>query len=221
MLSDFHVKTAEWLTSPVETSVSFLEDILRPTCSPQFGMDFQPSGVTANDHLFAPSPTSRWGEKDSASQHWKDSFNRPKSKEAVMFGSFEHSFMNHTRAVAERRSVSQYSDRNIQPFFPYQAQLPDRHPAEPMHFPQEQHPFETDRCSFAPSFSAQIHSPPQSNHFQPLNQFSHPSTFPPLRPRHTDMAHYPPSHMLERDPAFPLSSFRSPEHWSFPPMRLY
>lgn len=219
MLSGFHVKTAEWLTSPVETSVSLLDDILRPTFPPQFCMDFEPSEVTASDHLFAPSPTSCRGEKAPASQHWEDSFNRPKSKEAVMFGSFENSFMNHTRAVTGRRSVSRYSDSNIQPFFPYQAQLPDGHSAVPMHFPQD--PFETDRYSFAPSFSAQIHRPPQSNHFQPLTQFSHPSTCPPLRSHHTDMSHYPPSHMLERDPAPPLSSFPSPEHWSFPPMRLY
>lgn len=221
MLSGFHLKTAEWLTSPVETSVSHLDDILRPTCSPQFCMDFKPSGVTASDHLFAPSPTSCWGEKASASHHWEGSFNRPKRKEAVMFGSFENILMNHTRAVTERSSGSHYSDRNTRPFFPYQAQLPDKHSAEPMHCTPEQESLESDRYSFAPSFSAQMYRSQQSNHFQPYRQFCHPSKCPPFMSHHTDMMHYPPSYMLERDPAPPLSSFPSPEHWCFPPMRLY
>ncbi|CAB1417812.1 unnamed protein product [Pleuronectes platessa] len=38
---------------------------------------------------------------------------------------------------------------------------------------------------------------------------------------HTDMIHYPPSHLLERGPAPRLSSLPSPELWSFPPMKLY
>ncbi|TDH11599.1 hypothetical protein EPR50_G00062340 [Perca flavescens] len=201
-------QTAEWLTSPVETSVSLLDDILRPTCAPQFYMDFEPSGVTASDHLF--SPTSCWEEKASASHHWEDSFNRLKSKEAVMF--------NHTRAVPERSSWSQFSGINIQRFCPYQTQLPDRHSPAPTHFPREKDPFEVDRSSFAPSF-VQIHHPQQS--FQPFSQFSHPSPCLPLRSHHTDMMHYPPSHMLEKDTVPPLSSFPSPGHWSFPPMRLY
>nr|XP_033496936.1 uncharacterized protein si:dkey-250k15.4 [Epinephelus lanceolatus] len=210
-------ETAEWLTSPAETSVSLLDDILRPASPPQFCMEFEPCGVTASDHLF--SSTSHWGEKAAASQHWEDSFNRPKSRGAVMFDSFEDSFMKHTRALPERSSGSQYSGSSIKPFFPYKPQLPDRRSAEPVHFPQGKDPFETDRYSFAPSFSAQNNYPQLS--FQAFNQFSHPSTCPPLRSHHTDMTHYPPSYMLERDPAAPLSSFPSPEHWSFPPMRLY
>ncbi|XP_054476961.1 uncharacterized protein si:dkey-250k15.4 [Anoplopoma fimbria] len=210
-------QTAEWLTSPVETSVSLLDDLLRPTYPPQFCMDFEPSGGTTRYHLF--SPTICWGENASVSQHWEDSFSKPKNNKAVMFDSFENSFINHKRAVPERSSGSQYSSGNFQPFFPYQTQLPDRCSADPMHFPREKDPFETDTYSFAPSFSAHIHNPLQS--FQPLSQFSHPSTCPPLRSHHADMIHYPPSHTLERDPAAPLSSFPSPEHWSFPPMRLY
>ncbi|XP_039972982.1 uncharacterized protein si:dkey-250k15.4 isoform X2 [Xiphias gladius] len=213
-------RTAEWLTSPVDNSASLLDDILRPSCSPQFSMDFEPSASSASDHLFAPSPTSCWGEKASASQHWKNSFNRPKSKEPVIFDSFEKIFTNHSQAVRGSSCGPQDNDNNIQSFFPYQAQLPGRHSAEPLHFPQEQNPFETDRYSFAHSFSAQIHHSNQSNHFQPFSQFSLSSTCPPLRSHHTDMMHYPPSHMLERGPAPPFS-LPSPEHWSFPPMKLY
>ncbi|XP_029306866.1 proline-rich protein 19 [Cottoperca gobio] len=210
-------QTAEWLTSPVDSSVSILDDIFRPSCAPPFCMDFEPSEVTASDHLF--SPTSCWGHKASASQHWEDSFNRQRSNEAVMFDSFENGFMNNTRAVPESSSGSQYSGSTIQPFFPYQTQLPDGRSAEQMHYPQEKDPMKTDRYSFAPSFSAQMHHHQQS--FHPFSQFIHPSTCTPLSSHHTDMIHYPPSHMLERDPAAPLSSFPSPEHWSFPPMRLY
>ncbi|XP_038566923.1 uncharacterized protein si:dkey-250k15.4 [Micropterus salmoides] len=214
-------QTAEWLTRTVETSASLLHDILRPSCSPEFCMDFEPSGVTAISDLFAPSPTSFSGEKASVSQHWGDSFNKPKNNKAAMFGFFENSLMNRTRVFPDRSSGSRYSDSSIQPFFPYQAQLSHRQSAKPMHLPQKQNPFETDRYAFASSFSAQIHYPQQSNHFQPFSQFSHPSTCPPLRSHHTDMMHYPPSHMLEKDPAPPSPYFPSPEHWSFPPMRLY
>ncbi|XP_071326916.1 proline-rich protein 19 isoform X2 [Trachinotus anak] len=213
-------QTAEWLRSP-DTSASLLDEILRPRSSPQFSMDFEPSGASARDHLSVPSSTSYWGEKASASQHWEDSFNRPTSKESVIFDCFESSFMDHTTAVREKSCGPHYNDSNTKPLFPYQSHLPDRHSAEQMHFPQEQDPFETYRYSFAPSFSAQIHHPNQSNHFQPFSQFSHPLTCPPLRSHHTYMMHYPPSHMLERDPAPPLSSLPSPEHWSFPPMKLY
>ncbi|GAA6229633.1 uncharacterized protein LOC108880680 isoform X1 [Lates japonicus] len=212
---------SEWLTSPVDTSASLLDDILRPSCSPQFCMDFEPSGASACDHLFTLSPTSCWAEKASASQFWEDSFNRPKSKELFTFDSFDNSFMNHTRAARERSHGPEHNDSNIQPFFPYQTQLPDRHSAEPMHFAQEKDPSETDRYSFTPSFPTQSHNPNQSNRFQTFNQFSHPSSCPPLRSYHTDMTFYPPSHMLERSPAPPLSSLPSPELWSFPPMRLY
>lgn len=205
----------------MDTSVSLLDDILRPTHSPQFCMYFEPSRVITSEHLFAPSPTSCWGEKASASQHWKDRFNRPKSKDALMFGPVENSFVNQTRAVTERSSGSDYTDHNIQPFFPYQAQLLDRHSAGPMHCPQEQGPFEHDKYSFASAFSSKSHLPQQQNPFQPFNQFSLPLNCPPVRSHHTDMMNYPPSHMLDKDPAPPLSFFPSLEHWSFPPMRLY
>uniref|UniRef100_A0A3Q3ABX9 Uncharacterized protein n=1 Tax=Kryptolebias marmoratus TaxID=37003 RepID=A0A3Q3ABX9_KRYMA len=97
----------------------------------------------------------------------------------------------------------------IQPF-PFQDGLS----ANPMQFPQEQDPFEPDIYSLP----TQIHPHPQSSHFQPFDQLS---TYPTFRSRGTDMMHYPPSHMLERSLTPPPSSLQSPEHWSFPPMRLY
>ncbi|KAK5891892.1 hypothetical protein CesoFtcFv8_012323 [Champsocephalus esox] len=191
-------QTADWLTSPVETSVSIFDDITRPSCAPPFCMDFEPSGGTASSHLF--SPPSCWGQKASQSELWEDSFNGNSSNKHFTFDSFENTFKDNTRA--ERSST-------IQPFFPYQTQLPGRRPAELMHFPDP----------YAPSFSAHTHHPQES--FHAYSQFSHPSTGPPLRSHHTDMKHYPPSHMIDKDPAAPLSSFPSPEQWTFPPMRLY
>lgn len=195
---------------PLETPVSLLDNILRPACSPQFCMYFEPSGVTASEHLFDSSPTLCWGEKTSASQHWEDGLNRPKSKGAVMFGSVENSYMNQTRAAGERSSGSHYSGSIIQhhPAFPYQAKLPDAHLAR---CAPVQDPFKTDKFSFVSSSSTKRNHQQHSH----LNQFIPPLHYPLLRSHYTDMMNYPPSHMLEKDPAPSL------EHWSFPPMRLY
>lgn len=192
---------------PLETPVSLLDNLLRPACSPQFCMHFEPSGVTASEHLFNSSPTLCWGEKTSVSQQ----LNRPKSKGTVVFGSFENSYMSQTRAAAERSSGSRYSGSIIQhhPVFPYQAKPPDAHLAR---CAPVQDPFETGQFPFAPSFSTKRNQPQQHSHF---SQFIPPLHYPLLRSDFTDMVNYPPSHMLERDPAPSL------EHWSFPPMRLY
>ncbi|KAF3692124.1 hypothetical protein EXN66_Car007800 [Channa argus] len=204
-------RTAEWFTSPVTTSASLLEDILRPSCSPQFFMDSWPYGASSSDHLFFPSATPCWGNT-STSQKRKDGFNRLKTNESFMSDSFKNILKNNSEV--EESCGPHYTGINIQALFPYPAQLPYEH-SEPTHFPHKPEQFVTDRHSYAPSLSAQIHTPILSNQFIDL------STYHPLRSHHTDMMHYPPSHMLERDPAPPFSSFLSPEHWCFPPMRLY
>uniref|UniRef100_A0A3Q4HR55 Uncharacterized protein n=1 Tax=Neolamprologus brichardi TaxID=32507 RepID=A0A3Q4HR55_NEOBR len=110
------------------------------------------------------------------------------------------------------------TDPASKPSFPYQSQLPNTYAGEPMHIAQQEDPFGTDMYSCVPSFAAPVHH--QSSHFQPSNQFSHASACS-LKSQHTDIMHYPPSFILERDPAPSLSAFLSPEQWSFPPMRLY
>lgn len=197
---------------PVETSVSLLDDILRPTHSPQFCMYSEPI-----DELFTPSSTPCWGEEVTSFQHWGHRLNRPQNKDEVILGSFVNRFKNQTRAVTERSSGSH---SNIQPFFPYQAQKPDKHSVGQILCTREQGPFEFDKFSFSPSISAKSHSQ-QNNYFQPLNPFSGPLNSPPLRSHQTDLMNYPPSHILERDSARSLSSFPNLEPWSFPPMRLY
>lgn len=215
----FHVKIAEWLSDPTDTSASFLDGAVRPSCSPGFCMDSKPPGTSTVDHFFSPSATSCWPGKASTSQHWEDSWARPQRKESFMFDSFENSYFNHSGTVRESCG-SQYSGSNLQPLFPYPAQLPNGYTAETMHFPQEPDPFVADRYSYAPTFSAQIYNPNQSNYLQTFSQFSHPSACPPIRSHNTDMMHYSPSHMLEIKPAPPFTSL-SPEQWSFPTKRLY
>ncbi|XP_029137679.2 uncharacterized protein si:dkey-250k15.4 [Labrus bergylta] len=206
---------SEWFRRPEKTSASLLDDILRSPCSPEFIIDCKPSGI--RDHLYAPSPTSCWEGKKTVSPHWRDSFSRPKSKETLKFHSFENSFMNQTRAL----DGQEYSESNTPKFLSYQSQLLEKNSAEPIYFPQEQGVFETKRYSLPPSFTSQVLHPEQSHSFRPYSQFSLPTTHAPHRSHHTDMIHYPPSHMLERDTATSHSSLLSPEHWSFPPMRLY
>ncbi|KAK2844808.1 hypothetical protein Q5P01_011467 [Channa striata] len=188
-------RTAEWFPSPVAASGSLLEDFLRPVSSPPFFMDLWQSGASASDRLFSPSATSCWEGKTSAFQHKQSSFNR----------------LNN-RAVRERCGPH-YTGSSIK-LFPHPAQLPDEH-SEPKVFPREPEQIVTDRHTYAPSFSAQMYPRNLSN------QFVHLSTCPPPRYPNPDMMHYPPSHMLERDPGPPHSSSLSPEHWCFPPMRLY
>ncbi|XP_034554152.1 uncharacterized protein si:dkey-250k15.4 [Notolabrus celidotus] len=208
-------QTAEWFRRPEETSASLLDDNLRHLHSPQSCMDFESSGTS--DHLFAPSSTSCWEGKKSLFPHWGDSLSRQKSKETFTFDSFENSCMNQTRAL----DGPLYGTGNIQNFSPYQARLLERRSTEPIHFPQERDPFETERYSFASSFSSQVQHPDQVLSFKPFSHISQPTAYPLRMSHHTDMIHYPSSHMLEREAALSRSSLLSPEPWSFPPMRLY
>ncbi|XP_062255920.1 uncharacterized protein si:dkey-250k15.4 isoform X2 [Platichthys flesus] len=204
---------ADSLKRPVDSSARPSDDILRLSSFPEFRKNVEP------DYLFTSSPTSCWGDKASASQRWDVGLNRTKCKESVLFDPFDNSISDHTRTFREKSCGPQYND--TKPLFPYQTHMIDRHSAGPMHFPQEQHPFQTDRFSFTPSFSSQIQHPNPSSIFPPFNQSRPALTCPPISSYHTDMIHYPPSHMLERDPAPRLSSLPSPELWSFPPMKLY
>ncbi|CAI5663674.1 unnamed protein product [Oreochromis niloticus] len=209
-------QVTEWLASPADTADSVLDDILRPSLSPPLFMNFQ-TCEAPESILFAPSTTLCQREVASVPENWQGGLNWSKSKNSAMFGSFENSFMDQSSLFGNRSL--QYSGSNPQPFFPYQLQLPDTYTGEPMHIAQQEDPFGTGRYSCVPSFPAPVHH--QSNHFQSSSQFSHPSACSPLKSQHTDMMHYPPSFILERDPAPSLSAFLSPEQWSFPPMRLY
>uniref|UniRef100_A0A3B3U0H5 Uncharacterized protein n=1 Tax=Poecilia latipinna TaxID=48699 RepID=A0A3B3U0H5_9TELE len=135
--------------------------------------------------------------------------------ESDLLDLFQNNFVNQTRNLRERLSEQQPHHSNVQPFFSHQ----DRHSADLHVFPREQNPSKTDRFYFAPFFPSKSHRRSQSNHLQGFGQFS--PVHQNFRPDPTDMMHYPPSHMLERNLVPPSSSLPSPEHWSFPPMRLY
>lgn len=195
----------------METCVSLLDDILRPTHSPQLRMYSEPI-----DELFTLSSSPYWGEEVTSSQHWGHGLARPQNKDGVIFGSFVNRFKNQTRALTDSSSGSH---SNIQPFFPYQAQKLDKYSVGHVLCTQEQGPFEFDKFTFSPSISSKSHQ--QNNHFHPLNPSSGHFNSPPLRSYQTDLMNYPPSYILERDSAHSLSSFPNLEPWSFPPMRLY
>lgn len=205
----FNPKIADGLSDPAEPSGNFFEEAFRPSLSHPFTMAFEPSGSAPCD-LFAPSPKFFQNKK---AELWQDF--RSKSEESAFFDSFPKSFMNHTkREVREMTRELQTDYFDIQPFFHFQ----EGHSAEPAQFSKEQNLFEPARNVFAPLFPPQFHPHSQSSHCQPFEQFSARPTF---RSYQTDMRLYPPSHMLERSLTPPPSSLLSPEHWSFPPMRLY
>lgn len=207
----FHLKMAEDLTSPMDTSIKKCDEPSRPSMSHHFYVDFELSGAATSD-LFAPSPKLFQKEKAST-ELWKDF--KSKSEEPALFDPFQTSYMNHTRRkVREMPCKPQMDHIDIQSFFPFQ----DGHSAEPVQFPQEQDLVEPAGDLFAPLLPTHIDPRLHSSHFQTFDQFS---TRPTFRSHSTDMMLYPPSHMLESSLTPPRSFLQSPEHWSFPPMRLY
>lgn len=189
----------------METSVSFLDNVFRPTRSPQLSMNFEPSGSMASEYLFTLSPASSWGEKQPASLLWGGRFDWSRREESVRFAPFDQ-----TRVAAESRSRSS----SELPFFLRQPQTQFQHTAKPVSCLQDQVPLNTETYLFAPS-SVQIQHQQQQSNFQSFHQ-----TTPPLSclPHLSDMGAYPPSYMLDKDaPVY----FPSLEPWSFPPMRLY
>ncbi|XP_047454142.1 uncharacterized protein si:dkey-250k15.4 [Mugil cephalus] len=197
------VKSTEWLTSPMDISVNLLDEGLKTRFSPRLCMDFESTGASA-EKFFVPSPAICREENPSPSEPWEGIFIKSQGDKIITWDSLDENFIK-TSAGRERSCGPQYPDSNIQPFFPNQVQLP----AESLHV--------TDRY-----FPVQAHHR-QSDHFKPFSQFSWSSNCPPppLRSHPLDMIHFPPSDMLGRDPAPLSSSLLSPEHWSFPPMRLY
>ncbi|KAM9309606.1 uncharacterized protein KZ484_025614 [Pholidichthys leucotaenia] len=210
-------EATDWVKSTVETSSGVMDDILHPSFSPQFCMDVESSGPSAIN-VFASSPTFCWEEKPSVSDYWKHGFKKLQSERSPMFDSSENSFTNYSRAFEVKNCKPQHCDGDFQCLFSLRTR-PNLE--EPMHFPKEPKIFKPDKYSFASSLPAQIYSPQETNPFQPFRQFSHPSPLPHFRSSHTSMVHFPPSYMIERETAHPPSSFLSPEHWSFPPMKLY
>ncbi|XP_061919888.1 uncharacterized protein si:dkey-250k15.4 isoform X1 [Entelurus aequoreus] len=183
---------AGWPASPMETSAGFLENIFRPSLSPDFRMDFGSSTASSSHHLFATSPA--WRVKSSAPRHLH--FDRPGSEMSAAFNPFQDSFRDERRS---HRSCHDPTGRYSLEQFPLERDLPV---------------LESEKYYFAPTFSAQSHLPL-------FSQFSQPPTLTSLHSRHSDRIHYPPSYTLEKDPTVSLTPLPSPDRWCFPPMRLY
>lgn len=218
------VKVMEWMTSSSVEKVWDLrgfDDLLQSNSSSQFCMDFLPSGASSHHHLPSPHLTSHWGAQASPPQPCDDGFNRGTIRESARLDCFTNGFFNQTKAVRERNIVPQYYESSRYPFLHYLAGMPDGHPTDTRHMPQEQDPFELDKWHFYPSSSAQVQHCRVRNQLRPSYHLNRPPTSPLPMSHHTDMMHYPPSYVLDRGPSLPLSSFPSPECWAFPPMRLY
>lgn len=209
MYSVVCMKLTEELANPVDSFVNLLDETFRPGFSPHLHMDFEPPGTSLSE-LFAHSPKLHQGENVSGLELWRNK--RSIIKESVLLDSFQNNFMSHTRDLRERQQPHRST---VQPFFSYR----DGHSADLQHFPQELNPSEKDRFYSPPFFPSRHRYYPQSNYSQVFGQLS--PFQPNSRSNPTDMMHYPPSHMLERSMAPSSSSLPSPEHWSFPPMRLY
>nr|XP_057909098.1 uncharacterized protein si:dkey-250k15.4 isoform X2 [Doryrhamphus excisus] len=182
-----------WLTSPMDTSVRLLEDLFRPSCSPDFSMDFGSSAESSSHHLFATS--AAWRSKSSPPRHFH--FDQPRDKSLSAFGPFEGRFTDDKRC---HRSCQDLTGRYFVEQFPFQRDL-----------------LESEKYSFPSTFSGQFHPPP-------LSHFSQPPALTSLHSQHaqqSDRIRYPPSYILEKNPSPSLTPLPSPDHWSFPPMRLY
>lgn len=197
--------------NPVETSVSFLDNIFRHSRSPKRCMNFEPTASMASGHLFTPPPASSWGEKQSASPLWGDRFDWPRCTESARFDSFKQT----SEARESRSGRSRCSEL---PFLVHQPQSQFRCAARPVGRLQDQGPFQTESCFFAPSSVQFQHQQQQQSHFQSFHQITPPLRCLPRLSHLSDMDNYPPSYVLDKEaPSF----FPSLEPWSFPPMRLY
>ncbi|XP_028326143.1 proline-rich protein 19 [Gouania willdenowi] len=207
----------KWLTSPVEASGSLPEDIIGTSVYSPFCMETDSPRVLEKK-CFAPIPATSREETISPYLYGKSS-NISHNMGSHRFDSSECSIQIHTRAHGLQSSGQLSNDMDVQPVLSYPVQLPNRWAADPMLFYQNQDPIETDSLSFDPSFPAQV---PHPSHSRGSNVFNLSSYAPTAcMSNNTDMMHFPPSHMLNSSPTLPSSLLPSPEHWSFPPMRLY
>ncbi|XP_034029884.1 uncharacterized protein si:dkey-250k15.4 [Thalassophryne amazonica] len=205
-------KIAEWLKGPcVESFTCLSNNIPMPHSSQQFSMDFEPHGPSSSDDLFAPSSSAFWTDKASRAQ----------SRESNLMNFSESNFINQTTWLRERSRDPPYYNSSSRLFLHSGSGLEDLDSVEPRHYTRKKDPFKTATCISASSSFGRLHHSEDSNHFHHSTQVSQPPTCSSIRSHHIDMTNYPPSHMLERDSAPLFSSFSSPQHWSFPPMKLY
>ncbi|XP_055083816.1 uncharacterized protein si:dkey-250k15.4 [Periophthalmus magnuspinnatus] len=199
-------KTSKWFETPPENPV-IPDNTFSCRGTPQFSMDFEFRKAVSRDmeHLFSPSfaPSCVDGPSSShvnnffiTTQGQEFTMPQQKTKKDVTFSDIT--------TVRHRQSplTSVMNNYGVDPL-------------NSVPFPQMHSSFEKHKYSCGKSLSDEIPYFHQEYSFEPYQHVNS-----ALRP--VDLAHYPPSYMLEKSPILSMSSyFPSPEHWSFPPMRLY
>ncbi|KAK0139788.1 hypothetical protein N1851_023308 [Merluccius polli] len=201
----------EGMTSPrVEKVRDVFNEFLRPSsCSP-FGLGLEPSASSLPSHYLSSSPVSQWAEVNPpVTQPWDKRFNSTE-RESDDMGHVEGYLLNQATAL-QMGSKSLNRETGRHPFTRYLPGQPGGHPANLRH--------RHGRRSFATSSSAPYSR--EEDYCQSFYHFNHHPTNPFPKTYNGDMMHYPPSDLLDRGQSPPLTSFNSPEQWSFPPMRLY
>ncbi|XP_019751613.1 proline-rich protein 19 isoform X2 [Hippocampus comes] len=136
-----------WLTSPMDSSAGFLEDIIRPRISPEFSMDFgsSSSSSVAVRGLFAPPDA--WPVEPPVNDF---------SKATIALDPFEDCFAQRRWRRSQVLSTQQGPSQ----------ELAGRYSQE--NFPlQRDALFESQQYSFAPTFSSDPLTSLRDHHFQP------------------------------------------------------
>ncbi|XP_072317533.1 proline-rich protein 19 [Eucyclogobius newberryi] len=191
-------QNTEWLGTPAENP-AVLSGAFSPIGSPLFSEDFELRNSVLREereHLFAPSFAPSCSGGPRVSGHGDDLFISTGGKEFAVPGSTKD-YMTFSN-IRQRTSPLNYS---VDPL---------------LYCPQMHSSFEKHKYSYGKSFSDESAYFHRERSYEPSRHVSFPSAFRPV-----DLANYPPSHVVEREGQSTSSSFLSPEHWSFPPMRLY
>ncbi|XP_055019205.1 uncharacterized protein si:dkey-250k15.4 isoform X2 [Boleophthalmus pectinirostris] len=207
-------ETAEWLgTSPKNPAVP--DGTFSHRTSSQFSVDFEFRNAMSRerDYLFSPPFGSSCVDEPKNSGRVDDFFASRQEQEFSVPQQEHQNYMafSDITTVSHRRNPldSIMNNYSVEPLH-----------SETVPFPHMHSSFETQKYFDGKSFFNEI---PYFDHkcsFEPFSHVNFPLDSPSFRP--VDLAHYPPSYMLEKGPILPTSSsFPSPEHWSFPPMRLY
>jgi len=198
------------MTSPRAENVRDFLELLRPGSCPRFSLGHKPSASSPPGHSLCLSPMSQWAKVDPPIlRPWDKRCKSASMRESADMGHVESCSLNQATAV---RLGS--SETNMHPFLCYLPRKPGRHPADPRH-PGEYAPVEIATSSM---YSREEE---EEDYRHPFYHFNRRPTNPFPKPYHGDMINYPPSYLLDRGQSTPLTSFNSPERWSFPPMRLY
>ncbi|KAK7886860.1 hypothetical protein WMY93_026481 [Mugilogobius chulae] len=189
-------QTAGWLGTPADNPVVPNDTFIRRGF-PKFSVDFDFGNSVSKEkeHLVSPSFLPSCVDGPRSSGHTDNLFTSSRRKEFSSVFKPTQNDITFSNITGHRRSPLHYS-------------------TDPHHSMHSS--FETQRKSFPDEIPYFHHENP----FDPSRHVNFISASPAFRP--VDLAHYPPSYMLEQGPNLSsVSSFASPEHWSFPPMRLY